>query len=328
MKILNKVIVVLLLNLLSDILCSNDFICDFKRKGFHKYAENKIPDFILDHFLQKSDAPYADPIDKDAFRKARGHNEFRFGDLLWPDGVVPLAFEMRKKEELKIWKISEMISNNTCIKFVPKNHSHHDFVNFKFGRDMGSYIGRIGGKQDVAISWLSRYEVLHTLMHVLGLVHQNQLPLRDEFIVLNKRNIRRGNRKDYRNLEPFDQSFGIIYEYESATHVSPRTGAYNKLVDTYATKDPMGFMGLAQAPSQGDIWKIKVIYSCPGYIDLNVSCEKTLEDRRIGQTQGKDKNKEDYGKDVNAEDGAIHDNYVRDGEDYMINEYQKYMDDY
>ena len=51
-----------------------------------------------------------------------------------------------------VMQAMEYITNNSCIRFQPKIDSTVDYVNFNYGADCHSDVGRIGGKQTLNLN--------------------------------------------------------------------------------------------------------------------------------------------------------------------------------
>ena len=51
-----------------------------------------------------------------------------------------------------VMQAMEYITNNSCIRFQPKIDSTEDYVNFNYGADCHSDVGRIGGIQTLNLN--------------------------------------------------------------------------------------------------------------------------------------------------------------------------------
>nr|KAG5698486.1 hypothetical protein BaRGS_022016 [Batillaria attramentaria] len=61
--------------------------------------------------------------------------------------------------------------------------------------------------------------VLHEIGHALGLIHEHQRPDRDQYIAINRENIRPGRQRDFERFGPARvQNLGVGYDYMSIMH--------------------------------------------------------------------------------------------------------------
>ena len=131
-------------------------------------------------------------------------------DAKWPSGDIPYEFDaMLKINPLDRPKLLDAIDyietlSQGAVRFVPRNPSlaeHHDYISFEnwagFNLREGivkackSHYGRKGGKQIITLSFLgcSKKEMVHELLHTLGLRHEHTRADRDEYIQINTQNL-------------------------------------------------------------------------------------------------------------------------------------------
>lgn len=113
---------------------------------------------------------------------------------LWPGGVVPYAFDGNTTAGMQSAARAAMdeIEAVSAVRFVPRD-GEFDYINLRDSNGNSSFIGRIGGEQDVnVVSWGFRFIIVHELLHALGMQHEHQRPDRDAFIVVNLQNVEPG----------------------------------------------------------------------------------------------------------------------------------------
>jgi len=110
------------------------------------------------------------------------------------------SIPVKKELEKNIEKAKVIFEASTSIRLVPKENSDEDFIAISYNyrnsiRRRGecwSYIGRIGGEQEMAVGscFYSVGSVIHQFMHALGFLHEHQRYDRDNFIQIKKKNDR------------------------------------------------------------------------------------------------------------------------------------------
>jgi len=104
----------------------------------------------------------------------------------WPDGVVPYVIDESLKPQLvkRVHQAIAEFKQYTCIKYVPKKPSDEDYVIIKDGKGCSSSVGRQGGKQYIHLAGGCERigTVIHEMMHVIGIVHEQSRSDRDNYI--------------------------------------------------------------------------------------------------------------------------------------------------
>lgn len=117
-------------------------------------------------------------------------NSRRFGR--WKKGIVPFIIDESIPNRERIFQAIEYFHENTKIRFIDRT-DQRDFVYFKNNGpdDCSSFVGRIGGKQEINISdWCARGSVIHEILHALGFNHEQSRPDRGKFIKVHWSNIK------------------------------------------------------------------------------------------------------------------------------------------
>lgn len=100
----------------------------------------------------------------------------------------------------------------------------YPYVYFCKGDVTSSYVGQIGGKQELYISEnnCSYQAIAHEIGHALGMYHEHMRNDRDDFIIINMENIIESARKNFQKITSDyyyveDLDFGSIMMYPSFT---------------------------------------------------------------------------------------------------------------
>ena len=151
----------------------------------------------------------------------------------WQNSRVPYVIaEGHPKRADILWAINHInTSTNVCL--VPRA-SESDYVEFVYDTGMCglSWIGRIGGRQEITIGDScanTRGSAAHEIMHALGFYHEQSRDDRDTYITVNSSNIipahisnfRKYNQSWYHYFWPEGRNMGS-YDYGSIMHYGPR----------------------------------------------------------------------------------------------------------
>jgi Astacin (Peptidase family M12A) len=97
----------------------------------------------------------------------------------------------------------------TCVRFKVRKYEK-DFVSIHSGQFCKSYLGRIGGPQEMSLNNKLCFQkgiIIHELLHALGYIHMHNRPDRDKHIKILWQNI------DQRFYSEFDKVDGAMYNY-------------------------------------------------------------------------------------------------------------------
>lgn len=119
-------------------------------------------------------------------------NALKMERYKWPNGVVPFIFDTNYSDDEKsiVLHAMQVFVENTCVRFIPKTDDDVEHIRFTKSRECGSNIGyRAGSKEPLDVTY-SQYclslpgAVQHELFHVLGLLHEQCRPDRDDHITV------------------------------------------------------------------------------------------------------------------------------------------------
>lgn len=159
-------------------------------------------------------------------------------------------------------------SKHTCIKFIPRRPTDKDYISIENGASgCWSSVGRVGGKQVVNLQSPGCVNkvgtVIHELLHVVGMLHEQNREERDKFVTIQKNNIRQGYEVNFAKAKPGEASgFGVSYDYASVMHYSANAFSKNGQPTIEAKSKINDKMGQREGFSQKDIEKVNKMYKC------------------------------------------------------------------
>lgn len=183
-----------------------------------------------------------------------------FAGSLWPAGVMAYtidgSFSQAQKNEIA--QAMQIVSNNTSVRFAQRT-TESDYVHFTPGGGCSSYVGRIGGKQDIILSELCGLgSTIHEILHALGIFHEQSRCDRDNFVKINFGNIKPGREGNFNNQCATGSDIGT-YDHNSIMHYPEFAFSANNqpTIETIPAGVPIGNRsGL----STGDIASIQALY--------------------------------------------------------------------
>ena len=105
----------------------------------------------------------------------------------WPEGVIPYVFDADASSETrrKFLEAKADYDAKTQIRFVPRSNQAN-YVNVRTADGCYSYVGTIGGKQDLSIgSGCDVNAARHEMGHAVGLAHEQVRQDRDKWVTVN-----------------------------------------------------------------------------------------------------------------------------------------------
>ncbi len=147
----------------------------------------------------------------------------------WPGGVVYYTVEKGLANKQRVFDAMTAISANTGITFQeavtkgkPANRTAN-YVKFRTGSGCSSYVGMIGGAQDINLATgCSTGNTIHEICHALGIYHEQSRIDRDNYVIINFDNITTGRENNFAKVSSSyaadytaSLNFGSIMMYSS-----------------------------------------------------------------------------------------------------------------
>jgi Alpha-L-arabinofuranosidase B (ABFB) domain/Astacin (Peptidase family M12A) len=183
----------------------------------------------------------------------------------WPNAVIPYEFDPAATQATRnaFETAKRDYDAKTVIRFVPRTNQAN-YVRVITGDGCYSYVGTIGGRQDMSIgNGCSANAARHEMGHALGLAHEQVRQDRDRFVKVNLDLL--GNTSQY-DIDKGSAGTPIgDYDFESMMH-------YNnyKVNGRWIFEPKMGFPpeqignGRYNTFTPGDLQAVAAIYGTPG----------------------------------------------------------------
>ncbi|XP_075044211.1 embryonic protein UVS.2-like isoform X2 [Mixophyes fleayi] len=205
-----------------------------------------------------------------AVKRNRNALVCRGKSCLWPksgDGLVRVPYTLSNNytsEEKEIIQAAmEEVTVLTCIRFIPR-HGEPDYLRIQPHAGCWSYIGRVGGAQDLSLmktGCLHWGIIQHELLHALGFQHEQCRSDRDKYIRINWGNINQDKERNFYKMST--QNLGVPYDYLSVLHYGKFAFANDAGKPTLEpTGDPQAVIGQRVGLSSVDVVKINKLFQC------------------------------------------------------------------
>ncbi|KAK6060936.1 astacin [Cooperia oncophora] len=170
--------------------------------------------------------------------KRQAYNDKTYPGKRWSKGVH-YFFDKGISNEVKsvFRKAAGQWMADTCINFTEKE-SEKDSIRVIEEDGCWSYVGRLGGKQDLSLGSGCRQQLLTRLVMPLGFFHTHSRHDRDKYITVDKENIK-PDWLDQFLLETPDtnNNYDLTYDYGSIMHYGTTSATRNEKPTMVPTPD-------------------------------------------------------------------------------------------
>jgi hypothetical protein len=136
----------------------------------------------------------------------------------WNNGVVPYTFAaaVNSTQRAQVRAAMDLWESVAGVTFVPRS-GQSDFIEIIPDAGNWSYVGRIGGKQQLGLyNWGYKFVIAHELAHALGFLHEQSRPDRDQYVTVHLENVISGFEHNF-NISPASNTSGS-YDFCSVMH--------------------------------------------------------------------------------------------------------------
>ena len=180
----------------------------------------------------------------------------------WAEGIVPYRFSADFKNPERVNNAIQEIQAHSAFRFIP-HESEPDFIIFTPDEECLSYLGRIGGGQEIFLGErCGKGEVVHELMHALGLIHEHSRFDRDDYVEVNWEAIEPGKELQFSKLPEFSAEIytRLPFDYTSILIYAPTAFARSSGSQTLLSRTSTAITPSRDRLSPGDIEKLSLLY--------------------------------------------------------------------
>lgn len=188
--------------------------------------------------------------------------------LYWPGGRVYYTYHssLFPNDIAKCQTAMDSIMANTSITFLPKEANTTNYIEFVDYSSTLSQVGMVGGRQYVLLEfpYVTSGNIMHELLHTLGLFHEHTRSDRDNYVTIHYENIMPGYESNFAifngytngiNYGSFDFNSIMMYPYNAFPKYSGLT--------TIERKDGLSYTAQRDSLSTGDKVGIAAVYGPP-----------------------------------------------------------------
>lgn len=183
----------------------------------------------------------------------------------WPNNQLIVDFDpsISSDQQNRVAAALNTITSGTCMSWRRRNGDSNYVYVTKLNTGCWSYVGRIGGRQDLNLQdpgcWSSG-TVVHEFLHAWGFHHMQCDNSRDDFVWIYWDNIQEANKHNF-DIQTATTSYGVPYDYDSVMHYGPYSFAINTNEPTILrNREPYYQLGNNNGPTASDLAKARAMY--------------------------------------------------------------------
>ena len=183
--------------------------------------------------------------------------------LIWDKPEIPYKISPDLPHPERIEEALHYLRQNTPLQFLPLQNQTDGLIFVPGEEHCYSYLGRIGGIQPITLSDRCEVqEILHEVLHALGLMHEQSRPDRDDYIDILWANIQPEFQSQFALVPEvfFENLKGTHFDYQSIMLYKPSTFSIDPALVTLKSKGLTPVYPVVKGISSGDVSKILRLY--------------------------------------------------------------------